>query len=255
MIDVRTAIRGLSEPKQRVLKFMEIIKNQDAEKIAQTIYDVLNSSQDRADPLSKLQSDLITYQEDLGQLGYEKIAAIYKYATKRDWLDVLSLFRTHENAHGTDEEKPEGYAKKLDALTLGERKQLARDVQRTNIEFLVFDEDPLVIGDLLKNPKLIERDVIRIAARHHAPPAVIHEVLKSPKWMRRYHVKKTLIFNPQTPIAQAIPLIKELHLGDLKQVTQTPTLRKELIDYAAMSIKRKTQAFDEDPESLESDSG
>ena len=70
-------------------------------------------------------------------------------------------------------------------LTLGERKALARRPTRKAMEKLFADPHPVVIRTLLANPKVIEADVIRLAARRPNQPEVLAEIARSPRWAHR----------------------------------------------------------------------
>ena len=60
-------------------------------------------------------------------------------------------------------------------LTLGERKSLARRPDRAMLDRLLHDPHPDVIRRLLRNPRLTEDDVVRLAARRPGRPEVLVE--------------------------------------------------------------------------------
>ena len=74
-------------------------------------------------------------------------------------------------------------------LTLGERKALARRPTRKVMEKLFSDPHPSVIRTLLENPKVVEADVVRLAARRPGNPEVLAEVVRSPRWAHRLRVR------------------------------------------------------------------
>ena len=61
-------------------------------------------------------------------------------------------------------------------LTLGERRTLARSADRNVLTRLLTDPDPGVISILLGNPKVLERDVLRIASGQPNLAEVLSEV-------------------------------------------------------------------------------
>lgn len=103
-------------------------------------------------------------------------------------------------------------------LTLGERKALARRPTRQVLEKLLADPDPSVIRLLLNNPKVIEDDVVRLAARRPNRPDVLAEIAKSPRWAHRRRVRMALILNPSTPAEIAVPLVGLLMRSELRLV-------------------------------------
>src|SRR5262245_61802411 len=80
-------------------------------------------------------------------------------------------------------------------LTLGERRALARRPNRRAFDKLLADPHPLVIRQLLRNPKLTEDDVVRMVARRPTRTAVIQEVAQSQRWLSRSRVRLAIILN------------------------------------------------------------
>jgi hypothetical protein len=118
-------------------------------------------------------------------------------------------------------------------LTLGERKALARGPVRQTLEHLLRDPHPDVVGILLNNPHLTERDVLAIATRRPNAASVLQEVAKSPRWTRRYPVKRALVLNPHTPPQVAVRLASLLTSQDLQLVRGESYLHPELCCHAA----------------------
>jgi len=122
-------------------------------------------------------------------------------------------------------------------LTLGERKALARRPTRKVMEKLFADPHPVVIRTLLANPKVVEDDVIRLAARRPNAPEVLAEVARSPRWSHRVRVRMAVILNPDSPPELAIPLLALLVRPELKLVASAaylaPVLRVAARDLLA----------------------
>jgi hypothetical protein len=103
-------------------------------------------------------------------------------------------------------------------LTLGERKSLARRPDRNVLERLLLDPHPDVIARLLKNPRLTEDDVVRLAARRPGRPDILTAIARDPKWLHRARVRLTLVLNPDTPGALAAPIVGLLVRQELRLV-------------------------------------
>lgn len=108
-------------------------------------------------------------------------------------------------------------------LSLGERRALARKPSRDILDKLLADPHPLVIQNLLVNPRLTEDDVVRMAARRPAHRAVVAEIARSPKWMARARVRQAVVLNPGTPPEIAVPALPQLS-------------RTELLDVVALTL-------------------
>jgi len=92
-------------------------------------------------------------------------------------------------------------------LTVGERRSLARTPSRKVFEKLLRDPHPLVIRQLLSNPRLTEDDVVRLTARRPLRSAIVEALADSPRWLRRQRVRLTLLLNPGTPSSVSMPLL------------------------------------------------
>ena len=106
-------------------------------------------------------------------------------------------------------------------LTLGERKSLARRPDRRAFDKLVSDPHPMVISQLLMNPKLIEDDVVRLVARRPARLEVTLTVAKHPRWLSRARVRLAIMLNPGSPPEIAMPLLSVCLRTELMEVLKS----------------------------------
>ncbi len=103
-------------------------------------------------------------------------------------------------------------------LTVGERKSLARLPSRNSFDKLLADPHPLVIRQLLENPRLTEDDVVRMATRRPARQETIAAISQSHRWMRRSRVRLAILLNPGSPPALAVPLLAVCTRSELLEV-------------------------------------
>jgi hypothetical protein len=134
-------------------------------------------------------------------------------------------------------------------LTVGERRSLARSPNRKVFEKLLRDPHPLVIRQLLGNPRLTEDDVVRLGARRPQRAAIVEALADSPRWLRRPRVRLTLLLNPGTPAPISMPLLAVCTRCELLEVlhgVDTPlALRasaQELLDRSPPLQKSKTSS-------------
>jgi hypothetical protein len=105
-------------------------------------------------------------------------------------------------------------------LTLGERKSLARKPDRSALEKLFGDPHPDVIRGLLRNPRLTEDDVVRLAARRPNRPDILTEIARSTRWIHRARIRLAIILNPSTPVEIAGPISGLLVRQELRLVAE-----------------------------------
>lgn len=109
-------------------------------------------------------------------------------------------------------------------LTLGERKSLARRPDRETMQRLLADPHPAVIHRLLRNPRVLEDDVVRLAAKRPGRSDVLAEIARSTKWVHRPRVRMALVMNPATPPEMAARIVGLLLRPELELVAGSPAV-------------------------------
>jgi hypothetical protein len=118
-------------------------------------------------------------------------------------------------------------------LTLGERKALARTHDRERIVAMLRDPHPAVVAVLLENPHVTEADVVTIASARPAVPAALARLAVHPRWSVRHAVKRALVQNPSTPLADAIRIATTLRPAELAELARDAALPGPLRVHAA----------------------
>jgi hypothetical protein len=137
------------------------------------------------------------------------VERLRQHADERHLLSLARLLRRGGDLGATrsrSEPPVPDYGKGRE-LTVGERRSLARTNNRRVLEKLLRDPHPLVLKQLLGNPRLTEDDVVRLAARRPLPSSVADALAESPRWLRRPRVRQTLLLNPGTPEPISMPLL------------------------------------------------
>lgn len=102
-------------------------------------------------------------------------------------------------------------------LTLGERRSLARRSGRQRFDTLIKDPHPMVIRELLSNPKTTEDDVVRLAADRPARHSTILAIAAT-RWLARRRVRMTVLLNPGSPGSVALPLVGLCTVSELREL-------------------------------------
>jgi hypothetical protein len=113
-------------------------------------------------------------------------------------------------------------------LTLGERRSLARRPNRRAFEKLLSDPHPMVIRQLLANPRMKEDDVVRIAARRPARIEALRELARCHRWLRSPRVRMAVLLNPGSPLEFAIPLLGLCTRKELEEVVSSASTALQL---------------------------
>jgi len=165
-----------------------------------------------------------------GGLGYERLSEIYRAARELSLLAaglLLAPLPLRTAPHNDPSDALAG------DLSLGHRRSMARSLPRDQIDRLAADSDPRVVRELLRNPKLTEREVLRIATRRPARGDVLEVIGSTPRWSVRGPVRSALARNPYTPPAVALRMLPHLPRTQLRQIAADATLHPELQRFAA----------------------
>lgn len=96
-----------------------------------------------------------------------------------------------------------------------------------------------VVRELLRNARLTEEVVVRIASRRPARPAPLVEIWRSERWMTRPAVRRALAFNPYLPVdvgARIVPLLSRADLIELsKDSSVHPSVRSQASTLLSLS--------------------
>jgi hypothetical protein len=193
---------------------------------------------DDADAMETLQC--VTHAAAEPSLPYELRQRLYEAAIERNLPTIARLFlvaspqsdlpRQLEKQLG-----PERPLRPNDSrpLTLGERKALARTHRRDKLALLIRDPHPQVVAIVLDNPHVTEQDVVKMAAARPAVPESLSKIAAHPRWSVRHPVKRALVLNPSTPLADAIRIATTLRAPELVELANDHSLPETLRKHAS----------------------
>ena len=124
-------------------------------------------------------------------------------------------------------------------LTLGERRALARRPTRAALDRVLLDPHPMVIRNVLGNPRLTEDDVLRLIARRPAIPGAITEVARHPSWSQRARLRMAILQNPGTPPELSVPLVRLLVRPELLRLLHAPDVPRAVRAAAKEMLERR----------------
>ena len=113
-------------------------------------------------------------------------------------------------------------------ITLGERRSLARSHDRDVLSRLLTDPDAGVISILLQNPRILERDVLRIASGQPNRADVLIAVFTDDRWCHRRQVQLALMQNPYTPSDVSRSLLELLDESGLREIAAARSIDPDI---------------------------
>jgi arsenate reductase-like glutaredoxin family protein len=164
------------------------------------------------------------------QLSYQHVRDIYECARNRHYHNVQRLFLSFrpQREEQSEDEQTKRLHPQMEGVTLGERKFLARKLDIHMLEKLLSDPEPSVIRNLLRNPRLTEKEVLHIATKRPNSSEILEEIASSPRWFARFRVKSALAQNPYTPFPIALQALPFLNSEILKQIADSNQLHPQI---------------------------
>lgn len=228
---------GVKDRRMRTAMIGEILRDFPGEEIVEVLRVISDRAERKRPKYQEVYFSLMDPEFLTELLGPEKVEEVRARAREMESVQVLHLFASSDPGGGItgDCEVPDG----LEYLTLGEKKSLARGERSLTWEKLLLDLDHSVIRNILRNPRITEREVLRISSRRPCPGAVLKEVYQNQRWIQRYRVKRALVFNPYTPVAISKSLIGSLLISDLQEAARDGGLDSSVRGWASDLLKKR----------------
>jgi hypothetical protein len=223
----------------RMLALVEAFGEGDPTTWVYAIAGIMTRTHVHDDPDAIEALEAITHAAADPALPYRIRQALYEAATSQQLPAIARLFLVASPVTMNDAQLARSLAPERPLrptgrpLTLGERKALARTHDREQLLLLVRDPHPAVIAILLDNPHVTEDDIVRIAAARPAVPASLALIAAHTRWSVRHAVKRALVFNPSTPLADAIRIATTLRFQELRELAADESLPGPLRTHAA----------------------
>lgn len=168
------------------------------------------------------------------------VELLRRAATLTGTQTVELLFSEGEAAAAYDATAAARADAKLFNQPLGVLKSRARLTQNPDeMARFAVASNAAVVRELLRNARLTEDLVVRIAARRPARPEPLVEIWRSDRWTTRPAVRRALAFNPYLPVgvgARIVPLLSKAELTELsKDSSVHASLREQALTLLGVS--------------------
>jgi hypothetical protein len=173
-------------------------------------------------------------------LSYELRRDLYGLASAAHDLPLMRLLRSASAVEGLEVAALE-LPRDLADIPLGRRRSLARGDDRKLLELLALDSDVTVIENLLRNPRLRESDVLRIAARRPVADTTLAAIHRCDRWSARPGIRVALARNPYCPVDIAVKLVGSIPLPDLREMRADPDLHPETSAQVRAELERRSR--------------
>ena len=129
---------------------------------------------------------------------------------------------------------------KIAKLDIKGRIQLAMKGSKEERSILVRDGTKLVALAVLESGKLTDGEVEKFASQKNVLEAVLRTIPMKRRFMKNYNVVRNLVANPRTPIDVSLPLMKNLLVADLRNLSSNKEVSETIRKLALKMFKQKT---------------
>jgi hypothetical protein len=236
LLRLEKRLKALPERPMRRAVLVERVGNLEAPELVVFLHLLHERTRCGQGQARKLMQELALEPHVFNDLPYTRVQEAYAVAQKAELSQISTMFLS--SVLQTNPTLDEAFTGNdhMD-LPLGIRRSAARGRDRYKLDRLMHDRDHRVISNLLENPLIVERDVIRIAAMRPTRPEVLSVIAAHRKWASRYRVRKALACNPYTPNPISRRLLATLLKQDLRLALEAGVLPQEMLGEVRKMIR------------------
>jgi hypothetical protein len=218
------ALASLESGELRARKAASLLDELPPADAVEMLAELMQRADQRRDPEAAALEGLLRAVREL--LPEERIGQLYDAA--EGTLAVQALFARTQPQRSFDHDREEWVDREMRALTLGQRRSLARAHDRDTLTRLATDTDPTVVKHVLQNGRCTEREVLMAASRRPQRADVLEEIFRSRRWSSNRSVRRAIALNPYSPPALASAALALLTAPDLREVASSLTVAAEV---------------------------
>lgn len=131
---------------------------------------------------------------------------------------------------------------KIAKLDIRGRIQLAMKGTKEERSLLIRDGTKIVALAVLESPKVSDGEVERFATQKNVLEAVLRGIPMKRRFAKNYAVVRNLVFNPRTPLDLSLSLMKNLLVGDLRNLSNNKEISDTVRKLATKMFKQKMES-------------
>jgi hypothetical protein len=144
-----------------------------------------------------------------------------------------------KKTHLTPGEERGSALQKIAKLDIKGRIQLAMKGTKEERSLLIRDGTKIVALAVLESPKISDGEVERFATQKNVLEAVLRGIPMKRRFAKNYAVLRNLIFNPRTPLDVSLALMKNMLVGDLRNLSNNKEISDTVRKLATKMFKQK----------------
>jgi len=139
------------------------------------------------------------------------------------------------------EPKRQNTLQKINSLDVKGRIQLALKGNKEERSILIRDGTKVVALAVLEAPKISDGEVEKFASQKNVLEAVLRQIPLKRRFIKNYIVVRNLVANPRTPLDLGLGLMKNLLVGDLKNLSANKEVSETIRKLALKMYKQKIE--------------
>lgn len=173
--------------------------------------------------------------EEAPTLSAEAQALFEEFGVEPEGENLFSEIAFDIEECETEEEKT--LYQKILTMSVPQKIDLAIKGNKEARGILIRDSNKLVQAAVIKSPKITDSEAASIAAMRHLDTELMRYITQQRQWTRKYQVVRNLVFNPKTPIGEALTLMNRLTKRDLKELSRDKGV-SDVVRTAALRLYR-----------------
>lgn len=232
------SMETVPERKMRSLRLKDRFSHMPEEIIIEVIHEVFSRTKPGDTSSAHFLMSIIDIFSDMAEMQSQQLLKLYVMCRDRGYNRTSVVFVSPEPKKRPFSKYDFVENRDMDYLTLGEKRSLARSRNKDLLDRLIYEPHPLVIRNILENPRMTEHEVLKMVSRRPNNEMILTEIFQSEKWLRSYNVKISMIKNPYTPVGIAMVLLYFLKTQDLRDVSRDQSLHDTIKETAGDLLDR-----------------
>ncbi len=124
-------------------------------------------------------------------------------------------------------------------MGIGEKIKMALTGDKEWRKILIKDSNKLVSSGVLKNPRITEPEVLNVLKSGTVNDEIMRLICANKEWVKNYPIRKALVENPKTPLANALRFLGTLNDKDISGYAKSRNISSVLSTQAKRMILSK----------------
>jgi hypothetical protein len=151
-------------------------------------------------------------------LSMETLEEIYEETPEQRQAIVNKILGELKSEEGVDPNEFITMVRRILLMGVKDRVRYAMKGDREVRNILIRDSNRIVSEAVIKNPKITDQEVEKIAAMRTVSSDILRQIGTSRQWLRSYSIIHNLARNPRTPMPIIMSIIPRLMPKDLKSL-------------------------------------